>query len=575
MVLNPEMLPRGRPHRFVPSEVDMGDWKQAARCFTALETRPITSSGELESWLEDYSELSGALSEEGSIRYIRMTEQTDNEDYKNAHLAFVEEVTPNAKLAEFRLNKRFAESPFANDLPNDRYQMMRKRVKNSIQLFREVNVELEKEDEKLRQQYEGLSGTMTVFYDGRERTLSEMGQYLELQDRAKREDAWRTTQERRLRDREKFDRIYDDMVSIRHRVARNAGFDNYRDYAFPNRERFDYTPQDCIRFHDAVEKYIVPLARRVQKERQEAMGIEVLRPWDLSVDAKGRPPLTPFGTTDEFIQKTWTTLAAVDPAFGKNFQTMMNLNLFDLESRPGKAPGGYNAELSDHMLPFTFMNSVGRDQDMWTLLHESGHAFQVFEMRNKGLPYLYRGDHLPSEIAEVASMSMELMAGEHIHNTFYKEADASRSKHEHFRAIAQLLPWVATIDAFQHWVYTHPGHTHEQRRDAWVAIDSRFNVGDSWDGLTEIRRTSWHRQLHIFLIPFYYFEYGIAQLGALGVWSRYKKDPKDAIEAYRSALSLGSSKPLPELFREAGLPWDFGEPVVRSCADELRRILLG
>lgn len=574
MVLDPEVLPPGRVRRFVAPGADMGDWKEAERYFAALETRPITSSSQLESWLEDYSELCGALSEAGAVRYIRMTEQTDNEAYKNAHLSFIEGVAPNAKTAEFRLNKRFAESPFTRELPDEKYLTMRKRVENNIRLFREENVELEKEDEKLSQKYENITGTMTVFYDGEERTISEMGRYLEQQDRTRREDAWRGIVVRRFRDREQLDQIYEDMLSIRHRIARNAGFENYRDYSFLSRERFDYTAQDCMRFHDAVEKHIVPLARKVQKKRQEAMRVGLLRPWDLAVDAEGRPPLSPFRTTDEFVQKTWATLGAIDPVFGKNFQTMMTLNLFDLASRPGKAPGGYNAELSDHLLPFTFMNSVGRDQDMWTLLHESGHAFHVFEMRNKGLPYLYRGDNLPSEIAEVASMSMELMAGEHIQETFYNDADASRSRHEHFRAIAQLLPWVATIDAFQHWVYTHPGHTLEERRDAWVATDSRFNVGDSWEGLTDLRRSSWHRQLHLFLIPFYYIEYGIAQLGALGIWSRYKRDPKDAVEAYRNALALGSSRPLPELFKEAGLPWDFGESVVQKCADELGHILL-
>lgn len=574
MVLDPDTLPQGNKRRFVPSKVDLGDWHQAESYFRALQARPIGSGDELQAWLEDYSELLGAVSEAGSVRYIRMTEQTDNEDYKKAHLDFIEDVSPKAKVAEFDLNRKFVQSPFTKKLPEDRYRIMIRRVKNRVALFRESNVELEKQDETLSQQYEGVTGAMTVLYGGKERTVSEMGRYLEGQDRSTREDAWRLTQARRLKDAGEIDEIYEKMLAIRLRVARNAGFENYRDYAFLDRERFDYTPADCLQFHDAVEKHIVPLVRAVQRRRQETMKLDELRPWDMVVDAEGRPPLSPYRTTEELIQKGRETLQNVDPVFGQNYQTMVDLNLFDLTSRPGKAPGGYNAELSDHRLPFTFMNSAGRDQDMWTLLHESGHAFHVFEMRRKELSYLYRGDNLPSEIAEVASMSMELMAGAHIQGTFYDEHDAIRSRREHFRSIAGLLPWIATIDAFQHWVYTHPGHTLAERREEWVRTDARFNSAESWEGLEEERQSYWHKQLHIFVIPFYYFEYGVAQLGALGVWSRYEKDPKGAVEAYRNALSLGASEPLPELFRAAGLPWGFGESVIASCADALRHILL-
>jgi oligoendopeptidase F len=574
MVLNPQMLPPGGQRRFVPSDVDLGDWSQGERFFRELESRQVNSRSDLEVWLKDYSELLGVLSEAGAVRYIRMTEQTDDESFKTAHLTFVEAVAPMAKRAEFNLNRKFANSPFTKELPDDRYLMMKKRVQNSIALFREENVELEKEDEKLGQEFEGITGAMTVRYDGRERTMSEMGRYLEEQDRKKREEVWRLIQTRRLADEGRLDRVYEEMIGIRARIADNAGFENFRDYSFLARERFDYTPADCYRFHDAVEKHIVPLVREVQERRREGMKLDILRPWDMVVDADGRPPLRPFSSTEDLIRKGRDTLAKVDRTFGENFQMMVNLDLFDLASRPGKAPGGYNAELSDHMLPFTFMNSVGRDQDMWTLLHESGHAFHVFEMRRKALPYLYRGDNLPSEMAEVASMSMELMASSHISGTFYDAEDAARSMRDHLRSISGLLPWIATIDAFQHWVYTHPGHTLDERREAWVRTDSRFNLGDSWAGLEDVRRSQWHKQLHVFLIPFYYFEYGIAQLGALGIWSRYKDDPRDTVEAYRSALSLGSSKPLPDLFREAGLPWDFGESVVERCAAELRRELL-
>ena len=573
MVLEPRSLPQATQRRFVQPHADLGDWSQAAKYFTELETRPIGSTAELESWLLDYSELLAVVSEAGSVRFIRMTEQTDNQEYKEAHLSFVENVVPKVKVAEFNLNRKFAGSRFAMALAPEKYHMVRKRVDNSIALFREENVELEKEDALLGHQYEATTGAMTVLFESKERTMSEMLRFLEDQDRPKREDAWRLTQGRRMKDGSKLDKVFDEMVHVRDRVARNSGFDNFRDFSFLNRGRFDYGPADCEAFHAAVERHIVPLNREIQEGRRQTMGLDALRPWDLAVDAEGRPPLRPFETAEDLVRKGRDTLARVHPVFGDNFQKMVDLDLFDLSSRPGKAPGGYNAELSDHMLPFTFMNSVGRDQDMWTLLHESGHAFHVFEMREKKLPYHNRGESLPSEIAEVASMSMELMSFPHIDGTFYDTQDANRSIKDHLKSIIALLPWIATIDAFQHWVYTHPLSSAEERKDAWVRTDSRFGGGESWDGLEEIRRHQWHRQLHVFLMPFYYIEYGIAQIGALGMWSRYKNDPRDAIEAYRNALSLGSSRSLPELFGAAGLPWDFGDAIIRKYADELRKLV--
>jgi len=574
MPLDYESLPREYRRRFLTEGVDPADWGQLESYFGKLQERQILSVADLESWLEDYSELLSAVSEAASIRFIRTTEMTDKKEYRDAYASFVENVEPRVKVAQFGLNRKFVGSEFRSMLPSDRYGVLEKKIENSVRIFRESNVELEMEERRLQQQHQSITGAMTVSYEGQERTVPEMSKYLESTVAAQREEAWRLTQARYAQDRVRLDDIFDRMVAVRDEIARNAGFSNYRDYSFVSRERFDYGPDDCFRFHDAVEKHIVPLVREVYRRRQEQQGLGSSRPWDIVANPPGTSPLAPFSGTDELVERCEQIYSRVDSAFSSCFRRMVQLGLLDLESRSGKAHGGYETELLELRLPFIFMNSVGRDQDMRILFHESGHAFHVFGTRDANLNYLYRSENIPAEIAEVASMSMELLAGEHIKGVFYSEAEAARSRYDHVLSIARLLPWISTIDAFQHWVYTNPGHTREDRADAWVKIYDRFSPGFDWDGLEEEKRYQWHHQTHLFQTPFYYFEYGVAQLGSLGVWMRYQRNPKEAVDAFKAALALGGSRPLPELFNRAGLPWDFGEGVVGNCGAELRRILL-
>jgi oligoendopeptidase F len=574
MYLDYDSLPQEHPQKFIKGNVDLADWSQVEPYFAELQSRDLSSPAVLEGWFDDYSELLVAVSEQGTVRYIRMTEQTTNEDFRSAYLSFVENVEPKVKIAQFNLYRKYAGSDQRKNLPREKYTLADLRIENSVRLFREENVNLEKDERALSQRYQEITGEMTVSYDGKDRTMQQMQKYAELPERGMRREAWTLVQKRMLQDRDRLDQIYDRMVILRQDIAKNAGFGNFRDYVFLKRERFDYTPDDCFRFHEAVERHIVPLVREVYRKRKEMLKVDQLRPWDIIADPEGRPPLHPFETTAEFVQGCRRVFEKVDRELAENFQRTASLNLLDLESRPGKAPGGYNAELSRVRLPFIFMNAVGRDDDVRILLHESGHAFQVYEMKHKDLNYLYKADNLPVEIAEVASMSMEFMGGEHLEGVFYDRKDAMRSSYDHNLQVARLLPWIATIDAFQHWVYTHPGHSRDERRDAWVRTHERFSVGESWEGLEEERRSFWHKQLHLFEIPFYYIEYGIAQLGALGIWVRYLKEPKEAVAAYRAALALGGSKPLPELFNTAGLPWDFGPNIVEAYSRQLRSILL-
>ncbi|MGQ9734691.1 MAG: M3 family oligoendopeptidase [Candidatus Bipolaricaulia bacterium] len=563
-------LPQDHPREFLPKELDLGRWEALEPFFAELEGRRLDSQAALERWLLDWSELEAALDEEGTIRYIRMTCQTDDPERERAYLHFIEEIEPKAKPRFQRLRERYVQSPARTGLasmPASFYYVLDRSIANRVALFREENVPLEKEEAKLAQQYQKVTGAMTVYFRGKERTLQQMARYLEEPERRIRRAAWELTEERRLQDRERLDEIYDELLALRERIAKNAGFANYRDYAFRNRERFDYTPEDCLRFHRAVEEELVPLMRELQLKRQKELGYKRLRPWDLLVDPKDRPPLRPFKAAEELLQGCEEIFSRVGEELGRAFRRLRELGLLDLESRKGKAPGAYSATLAEKRLPFIFANAVGRDDDLRTMLHESGHAFHALAAREQPL---HRYRHSPLEFAEVASMGMELLGGEHISIFYKKKEEALRSKREHLERIVRLLPWVATIDAFQHWIYTHPGHSRKERREKWLELRHRFGGIEDWKGYEEALENQWQRQLHLFEVPFYYIEYGIAQLGALGVWQRAKSDPQGAIAAYHRALGLGGSRPLPELFAAAGLRFDFSGGTVSGAARALR-----
>ncbi len=565
-------LPREFPRSFLPPRVDWTDLSHLESLFDGLQKRPIDTKDDLERWLGDTSEFSAAVLEERGIRYIRMTCQTDDPGREKAFLEFIENIEPRFKLRFFQLQERFIETPARKLLPLDRYFVLDRKIENSVRIFREENVELEKQETKLSQRYQKIVGAMTVLYEGRERTLQQMARYLEQPDRHIRQETWESSTGRRLKDRDAVDLLYDELVALRGNIAKYAGFESYRDYAFRKRERFEYSPQDCFRFHEAVEQHIVPLLRTLDENRGKRLSVDPLRPWDLAVDLQGRPPLRPFSAATELVQGCARIFDKIGPEFGRNFRRIAELRLLDLESRRGKAPGGYNFPLSEIRLPFIFMNGVGRDADVHTLLHESGHAFHTFATRNETL-HAYR--HSPTEFAEVASMTMDLLGTEHLEGTFYNREDALRSKREHLLSVVRLLAWVATIDAFQHWVYTNHEHSKQEREEGWLRIHARFGGIESWDGYEQARRSFWQRQLHLFTSPFYYIEYGIAQLGALGIWTRYRRDARGAVEAYKRALALGGSKPLPDLFRAADLPFDFGPNTIEPYARELRSELSG
>ena len=570
-----ENLPAYKPRRFVPGTIDLGDWAQLSPLFDQLEAlaTKCATVAELEHWLVDWSELTAALEEEASRRYIAMTCHTDNADAEKAYLHFVEHVEPQTKPRQFRLEKRLMGHPLCGKLPMPRYEVYLRDTQNHVELFRAENVALETEEAKLTQQYQKLSGSLTVQFRGEEKTLVQMGKLLEEPDRALRQEAWELVAQRRLQEREQFDDQFEALLNLRERIARNAGFANYRDYAFRRMGRFDYTPEDCVKFHDAVATEVMPVVRELQAQRRQQLGFDQLRPWDASVDPLNRPPLKPFEQVGDMVSRTQQIFDQLDGELATGFRQMQDLHLLDLDNRKGKAPGGYQSTLAESRLPFIFMNAVGQQRDVETILHEAGHAFHALAARAEDLlPYR---NSPPIEFCEVASMSMELLGAEFLEK-FYPRAEANRARRTHLEDIIKILGWIASVDAFQHWIYTHPGHTRFERAAAWNSLMDRFAGDVDWSGHEAARAYLWHRQLHIFIHPFYYIEYGIAQLGALQVWANSKRDKVKALADYKTALALGGSRPLPELFAAAGCKFEFSaktiQPLTKLLRDELKKL---
>ena len=556
---------------FITEDFDASQWVNIEPYANDLLSRELNCSGCLETLIKDGSTLAEHVSEAGTLLSIAMTCDTESEGKRRAYLDFIENVQP--KLSEFAdaFNHRLAGHPALDELP-PRHDLMIKGILTDIAIFREENIPLQVEEAKLETEHSTITGAMTVEFDGEERTFSQMALYFENTNRSIREAAWRAVVERMEQDSERLSGIYDELIRIRHQIALNAGFDDYRPYIFEAKHRYDYSIDDCLEFHDSIERVCVPMMHELQESRREALGVATLRPWDVGeksgggVDIHGRPPLAPFEDVERLISGCSNVFHGMSPELGGMFDMLRERNSLDLESRKGKAPGGYQANLEKTRIPFIFMNAAGTHDNLSTMLHEAGHAFHSCYSSNLELI----GDRNPPiEFAEVASMSMELMSQPQW-SEFYGDEDARRAKLEDLEKIVCFLPWMATIDAFQHWVYANPGHTHEERSEHWLELRRRFGPKTDWSGFNELKETSWQSQLHLFQVPFYYIEYGIAQLGAIQLWQHHRRDSKDGLARYARAMKLGNTKPLPELFEAAGLDLGFDEGHVASLIGELR-----
>jgi oligoendopeptidase F len=565
------VLPQAKPRKYLPQDFQVSDWNSLEPYFEELKTRELHSQEELEKWIADRSELESVLSENLAWRYIKMTCDTQDQALTEAFQFFVTEIEPKASPYDDAFNRKLVESPYVNGLDEQRFRIYLRGVRRAIELFREENIPLQTEISTKQQQYGAIAGAMTVTLDGQEMTLQRASDRLKQTDRAVREEAYLAIQNRRQQDKEKLDDLYTDLIQLRHQVALNAGFDNFRDYMFAALGRFDYGPQDTFLFHQAIKEQVVPATRQIDREHKELLGVNPLRPWDLDVDPSLKPPLEPFKTGEELLEKTIAIFYKLDSFLGDCLVTMREIGHLDLESRKGKAPGGYNYPLDEIGVPFIFMNATSSLRDVVTLLHEGGHAVHSFLTRD--LP-LNAAKHPPSEVAELASMSMELLTIDHWDIFFPNQEDLVRAKRQHLESVLETFPWVATIDKFQHWVYENPAHTVEERHQNWVRIFEEFNQQEvDWSGLDHLKPYIWQKQLHLYEVPFYYIEYAMAQLGAVAVWKRYKSDPTAALEGYKKALSLGYTVTIGEIYEAAGIRFDFSSAYIQTLVDFVKEEL--
>jgi oligoendopeptidase F len=501
------------------------------------------------------SELEAVVGEDAAWRQIRMTCDTENKELEKAFEYFVMEIQPKIQPYGDKLNRKLVENPFIQQLQGREYEIYLRNVRKSIDLFREANIPLQAEVAVMAQQYGVITGKMTVEVDGKEYTLQQAAKFLENPKREVREAVYHKIQQRRIQDKDGLNELFSNLVQKRDQIAKNAGFDNYRDYKFVEMGRFDYTKEDCFQFHHAVRTQVLDIVNFLYDRKRQRLGLDMLRPWDLEAEPAGVKPLTPFQTADELVDKTIDTFRKMNPFFADCLVKMKEMGRLDLDSRKGKAPGGYNCPLEETGAPFIFMNAAGQMHDVTTMVHEGGHAIHSF-LAHK-LP-LTSFKQYPMEIAEVASMAMELMSMEYWDTFFDNEEDLRRAKEHQLERVVTIFPWIATIDKFQHWVYENPTHTLEQRAETWRSINNEFTpINLDVSGLEEYRRFGWQRQLHLFEVPFYYIEYGIAQLGAIGLWKQFKEDKEKATQNYINALKLGGTRSLPELYKAAGLEFNF------------------
>jgi oligoendopeptidase F len=573
------------PAPFVPAHLDAAEWATVEPLYRALLARPLDTSNAVEIWLRDFSALTCAVSEHGERIHIDKACHTEDADIHQRFLHWITDVEPAIKPWAFELKKKYiaCEAGLRGSQATRRFEVLEREWAADASLFRVENVTLEAETLKLAADYDAIQGAVAVDFRGSTYTAQQMGRFQEETDRGLREEAWRAVEDRRRVDEDALDRLFSKLLDARQEIARNAGMADYRRHCWHALHRFDYTPDDCAAFADAVESACLPVVWQLDRERADALGLEALRPWDAVADPHRRPPLRPFdaGDPDELVHKTAMIFDRIDPSLGAQFRRLKPGRNLDLESRPGKRPGGFQTNLERSRETFIFMNAVGLQLDVDTMLHEAGHAFHAMASFDT-VPLVFQ--RTPgSEFCEVASMSMELLGHPHL-DIFYGVSSAGvagnpdgplRAWRSHLERGIRILPWIATIDQFQHWLYTHPGHSEAERADAWLRVFWRFFQSPhvDWTGLDEVARARWQRQLHLFHYPFYYIEYGIALLGSLQVWLNYRRNPRQTLDALLYAFGLGNTRPLPELFAAAGLRFDFSkatlEPLLQSVQAEL------
>jgi oligoendopeptidase F len=550
--------------KYFPEPFEITTWENLEKELKKLLAFEISSKEDLLIFWETVSELVKILEDKVAWLYINMTRFADKPEHKKAFNDFMVNVIAKNEPFQFELKKKFYSSPLRKQLPAQ-YDHLNKIIADEIELFREENVTLSVKEEELIARYGEITSKMTVLLDGEEKTIQQLAPYLEKQDRTIREKVWKLMFARYAQDQDALDILFDQLKNLRIQMAKNAGFENYRDFAHRDKGRFSYTPEDLLKLHGVIEKIIVPFVEEFNQERKRKLGIEILKPWDFNAEINGEIP-RPFSDHNDLTAKGIKAIQAISPLFGAELERMQKNGFLDLENRKGKAPGGYCYPIYEYGSSFIFMHAVGVRRDVETFVHEAGHA--MHNMLSKDI-VMYQYSSSPSEVAELASMSMELISFEHWKD-FYAPDVLNALRHNELMEKIKFLPWGVVGDAFQHWIYTNPEHTPKERGEYFASLLDRFKIGGDWNGLEKEKAMRWMMQLHIFQFPFYYIEYVMAQLGAIGVYRNYRNDPVKALAQYENFLKLGYSKSVSEVYEAAGVPFDFSEKYISELVEFLR-----
>jgi oligoendopeptidase F len=549
-------------------------WSDIAPYYDDLVSRPIDAAG-LAQWLADWTRLSDLVGEAYARLNTAVTVDTTDAEAEGRYNDFLDSIHPRAQAAEQKLKEKL----LASGLEPDGFKNPLRKMRAEAAIFRAENLPLLSQERKLASEYNKIIGAQSVTWQDEELTLQQLRRPLQDPDRTVREQVWRLAAERQLADRQQINDLWGRFMDLRRQLVQNAGMADYLAYRWQQMLRLDYSPKDCLEFQQAILQVVVPAATRLYEKYRQRLGVDRLRPWDLDQDLYPleMPPLPGYGSVADLAAKAEAAFRRVEPQLGDYFQQMrsgdsgMNggSSLLDLDNRKGKAPGAYCTAYPVTRRPFIFMNAVGIASDVRTILHESGHAFHNYERLR--LPYAQQ--RAPGlEFAEVASMAMELLASPHLDaqpDGFYGSADARRFRIAHLEHILAFWPYMAVVDAFQHWVYMHPaqGAVPANCDAQWLELWQRFLPGVDWDGLDAAAMTGWQRKQHIHRYPLYYVEYGLAQLGAVQVWRNALSDPSQALNQYRHALSLGGTASLPELYRAAGAKFAFGAETLSEAVN--------
>lgn len=565
-----DLIIRKRSRKYFSESFDGSNKEEVLNALKDLLNENIETSDKLINFLEKWGELADIIEEVYAFKYINMTRFMDNNEYVEDFQKFYSDVISVAMQYDYLLKKKYYESPFKDTLGGE-FNHLNKIIENALKIFREENIPLFIKEEKISHKYGEAIAKLIINFNGEEKTFSQMNVFLKDPNRSVREQAWFHKYNALKEISPYLSDVYDELKHIRNKESENANFKNYRDYKHLALGRFSYSVEDVLRFHTAVKNVVVPFLKERNEIRKQKLKLDTLRPWDTQVEFDNKV-LKPFNTIEEFINKSIKVLSSVDEEFGENLLRMKVSNFLDLENRKGKAPGGYNMPLPEHGSSFIFMNAVGLNSDVRTLFHESGHSLHA---KYTSPILIHQFKEYPMEVAELASMSMEMFTVEYLSEFYDNEADLKKAKREEIEGALSFLPWCIAVDSFQHFVYT-TNASEKEREEYFVNLMEELNTGVNWDGLYDYLKVLWMQQLHIFEVPFYYIEYGFAQLGALAMYKNFKENPKKTVEDYKRFLGMGYKKPVNELYKEAGIEFNFSEDYVKSilefAANELKNL---